>query len=454
MSALPQPLSSGEALRFQASNAQGIKAVQSGNPGLAIPHYREALEISRDPMVLMNLGDSLARCGQFAEAMDAFEEAIALNPAYDQCWYNLGVVREQTCDYEGAREAYRGALDRRVVAATLNNLANVETWLVRLEEAEDHYRAAIKHGYGDAFWNLALCLLMQGKYTEGWNLYHFRPQMRSMMDRPQLWRGESLRGKTLLVVTEQGLGDSIFALRYVPVLRAQGARLLIACDAGLKRIIEVMVSGADPALPPVMVIEKGVNATLPAMAFDYETLAMSIPGYLTPDSTGSGAAYLKALPVPMPGTSLNVGLCWNGSTAVGVPAERNIPLAALAPLAAIPGVRLVSLQKGDGVEEMASCGFTIADPMAGARDVYDTASVIASLDLVITIDTLIPHLAGALGKPTWLLNRFASCWQWGTPKYEPRLYATVQQFRQSRRGDWAPAVEQVTAALAALAVRP
>lgn len=445
-------LSSGEALRFQAANAQGIKAVQGGNPGQALPHYEEALEISRDPLVLDNYGDSLARCGRVAEAQAAFEEAIARNPGYAGAWYNLGVVREKVADYEGARVAYLGALERRVVGTTLNNLANVETWLVRLEEAEEHYWQAIKHGFNDAVWNQSLCLLMQGKYKLGWTLYGFRPQMQAMAGRPQIWRGESLRGRTLVIVTEQGLGDSIFALRYVPVLRAQGARLIIACDAGLKRLIEAMVADSDAGLPPVMVIEK-TGGSIPGMAFDYETLAMSIPGYLTPEDTGPAGAYLHALPVPMPGETLNVGLCWNGSTAVGVPAERNIALAALAPLAAIPGVRLVSLQKGDGVEEITSCGFAIDNPMPSVRDVYDTASVIASLDLVITIDTLIPHLAGALGKPTWLMNRFASCWQWGTAKHEPRLYATVQQFRQSRRGDWSPVVEQVTLALQALAAR-
>ena len=146
-----------------------------------------------------------------------------------------------------------------------------------------------------------------------------------------------------------------------------------------------------------------------------------------------------------------VGLCWNGSTVTGPPAERNIPLKMLEPLSRVPGVKLVSLQKGEAAAEMADCGFEVADAMSACRDVYDTACVIASLDLVVTVDTLIPHLAGALGKPVWLMNRWMSCWQWGTPDmpdkrcfaFDPHLYTTLSQFRQPARGEWAPVVESV-----------
>lgn len=446
MSALPQPIASSDALRFQAANAQGVKAVQSGNPGAALAYYEEALEIYDDAMVRMNYGDSLARCGRLAEARTAFERSVELNPGYDQAWYNLAVTFEKQFDFENARRCYLEAASRRVMPNTMNNLGNIDQWSVRLEESEAWYRSAIKHGYGDAIWNLSLCLLMQGKYREGWDWYAFRPQMTAMRGREQQWRGENLKGKTLVIVTEQGLGDSIFMLRYLPEMRRQGGRLIVACDPGLKRLIQAMFAELEPDLPPVMVVEKGPTGTIPIDAFDFETLAMSIPGYLSPDGVGPSAPYLKAQGVAMPG-AFNVGVCWNGSTAIGAPAERNIPLALLKPLSEIPGVRLVSLQKGDGVEELATCGFEIHDAMATVKDVYDTACVIQSLDLVVTIDTLIPHLAGALGKPTWLMNRFASCWQWGTEKHDPQLYATVQQFRQVTRGDWAPVVEQVTAAL-------
>lgn len=451
MAAVMQPPVS-DMLRYQAANAQGIKAVQAGTPGKAIAFYEEALTILRSPEVLDNLGDALARSGRLEEARAAFEESVELRADNPNAWYNLAVTLEQFMDFEGARSAYRNALACRVMPQALNNLANVEHWLVHLPEAERLYRSAIKHGYGDAIWNLSLTLLMQGKYAEGWDWYTFRPQMRDMRERSKLWRGDSVHGKRLLIVTEQGLGDSVFAMRYLPLLRRQGASLIVACDPGLKRLMQAMLEDDEPGLPPCMVLEKGPSGSLSVdqSAFDYECLMMSLPGYLSPDGTGPNGRYLKALGVAMPKT-LNVGLCWNGSTALGMPAERNIPLAALKPLSEIPGVRFVSLQKGDGVDEIAGCGFEVHDAMAGAHDVYDTACVIESLDLVITIDTLIPHLAGALGKPTWLLNRFSSCWQWGTPAFDPKLYASITQFRQAKRGDWAPVVEQVTAALRSLA---
>ncbi|HUP07671.1 MAG TPA: tetratricopeptide repeat-containing glycosyltransferase family protein [Caldimonas sp.] len=450
--AVATPIATSDALRFQAANAQGIKAVQAGTPGKAIAYYLEALEILRDPLVLDNLGDAYARSGELDKARAAFEEAISLKPDHAQAHYNLAVVHEQREDYEAARTCYRNSLACRVLPNAENNLGNVEFWLVHLEAAEACYRSAVKHGYGDAIWNLSLCLLMQGKYREAWDWYDLRPQMVAMRGRERQWRGDVLHDKTLVIVTEQGLGDSIFMLRYIPLLRRQGARLKIVCDPGLRRIIQRQLHDDDPELPPAEVLDKTATGTvaIPGDAFDYETLAMSIPGYVSPDGTGPNTPYLKAPTIPLAG-GVKVGLCWNGSTAIGAPAERNIPLKALAPLAEIPGVVLYSLQKGDGVDEIADCGFKIVDAMQGVTDVYDTATIIASLDLVITIDTLIPHLAGALGKPTWLMNRFASCWQWGTEKFDPKLYATVQQFRQPRRGDWAPVVEQVTAALRHLA---
>jgi Tfp pilus assembly protein PilF len=429
-------------MRFANASHKAIEAVQKGTPGEAIPYLEEALSISRDPAVLGNYGDALARCGRIPEAKAAFEEAIALAPHYGMAHYNLGVMHDKMDDYEASRQHYLDALECRVEATTLNNLGNACTYLLRMAEAEDAYRRAIKFGYFDALWNLSLCLMMRGKWREAWQLYEHRPQMREYRTHPMLWRGESIAGKRLLVITEQGLGDSVFMLRYIRPLRELGAQVTIACEPALTRLIQSSFPPADN-LPPVMVMDKSQQ---PHESPDYVTLAMSLPGYLSPDGVGPADPYLHAAGATM--TGFNVGICWNGSTVVGPPKERNIALKLLAPLAAIDGVRLVSLQKGNAVAEMDDCGFEIHDAMAGARDVYDTACVIASLDLVISVDTLIPHLAAALGKPVWLMNRFMSCWQWGTPEYDPSLYGgLVAQFRQPAWGEWGPVVQQVTAGL-------
>lgn len=441
-------LSGADLLRYQAANAQGIKAVEAGNPGGAIAFYEEALRIKPEPHVYSNLGDALARAGRFDDAVAAFERAIEMDPEYDQPHYNLGVVYDQRGDYAASRAHYLEALRRRVTAAALNNVANAEVRLLKPREAERHYRAAIKQGFNDARWNLSLCHMMLGKWEEAWDNYEFRPQMAEMYNRVTRWRGEDLKGKTLLVVSEQGLGDSVYVLRYVPLLRKMGASLVLVVDEPLKRLVEAMLADSEPELPPVQVIAKGAPVNV---GFHFETLAMSIPGYVTPDGCGPSAPYLKARGVRLPEGGFNVGLCWNGSTVVGHPAERNIPLKLLRPLADIEGVRLVSLQKGGGVDEIEECGFELHDAMGGVRDLYDTACVISSLDLVISVDTLIPHLAGALGKPVWLMNRYASCWQWGVPDYDPHLYSTVQIFRQHARGDWSQVVAQVAYGLARVA---
>jgi hypothetical protein len=270
---------------------------------------------------------------------------------------------------------------------------------------------------------------MQGKWSEGWNLYENRPQMRDMRQHPLVWRGEDLRGKTIMLATEQGLGDSVFAMRYLKVLKDMGARVLVQSEKTLMRLFQ--------AMPEV----DGVydRQGQPNVPFDFCSLMMSLPGYLSPNDSGPGAPYIRLPKSPAVGGK-RVGLCWNGSTVVGPPKERNMPLALLKPLAdAHPDWSFVSLQKGNAAEEAIDCGFRVFDAMEHCHDVFDTAQVIASLDLVITTDTLIPHLSGALGVETILLDRFASCWQWESAK----LYDSMTILRQKTRGKWEPVVEQL-----------
>jgi hypothetical protein len=444
----PEALSHGDLMRYQAFNGKAVKCVQDGNPGGAIPILEEALSILRDPAVLNNYGDALARCGRLNDALAAFDESIERSPTYAQAHYNRGVVLDQLDRWDDARESYLKSIASRVTAAACNNAGNACTYTLRLPEAERLYRMAIKHGWADSRWNIAMALMMQGKWREGWDQYHWRPQMADYHKHEFLWKGEDLAGKVLVVLTEQGLGDGIFALRYVAQLRSSGLKhLVIACEKTMIRLVQAMCPHEEH-LPDVTVIDR--QAMQWNQPFDYVTLAMSLPGYLTPDGTGPNAPYLKAEGVKLKG-QLTVGLCWNGSTIVGPPKERNIPLAMLKPLSEIPGVRLVSLQMGNAVDEMADCGFDIADSMTGVKDMYDTACLVASCDLVISVDTMIPHLAGALGVPCWLMNRYMSCWQWGTPDYDPVLYSTVSQFRQESPRAWDNVVERIAFGLRVVA---
>lgn len=431
-------LSAGDLLRVQGWNAKALKAVQDGAPGEALPFLEEALSVCRDAKILGNYGDALARCGRLVDAERAFLDSIEALPEYDQSYYNLGVVYERQDRLEEAQKMYEQAVARRATGAALNNLGNVYTRLLKLKDAEKSYKRAIKVGWTDARWNLALCQMMQGNWSEGWNNYENRPQMKDMAAHPQLWHGEDLRGKTIFVIHEQGLGDSIFAMRYYPVLKEMGARVLVCCEPSMMQLVKTMECVSE-------VYERSVY--LPNVPFDYCVLALSLPGYLSPDGVGPNTPYLNVAGVKSP--EFDIGLCWNGSTIVGAPGERNIPLKLLKPLSEIPGVRLISLQKGNAESEMDDCGFQIYNPMRYVKNVYDTAQIIASLDLVITIDTLIPHLAGALGKPTWLMNRWASCWQWGGDK-DPHLYSTVTQIRQREKGKWDDVVEAVVAGVEAI----
>jgi hypothetical protein len=439
----PEQLSQGDLLRYQAFNAKAIKNIQEGNPGAALPILEEALGILRDPAVLNNYGDALARSGRLEDALKAFDESISISPDYAQAHYNRGVVLDQLDRWEEGREAYLKSIASRVTGAACNNAGNDCQYTLRLAESESLYRMAIKHGWQDARWNMSLALMMQGKWREGWDWYHWRPQMNDFREHEALWKGESLKDKVLVILTEQGLGDSIYALRYLPVLRQMGlAQIVVGCEKPLIRLVQAMCP-KEAHLPDVTVIDRTTMQW--NQPFHYLTLAMSLPGYLTPDGTGPNTPYLKATGIKTPG-KLTVGLCWNGSTVVGPPKERNIPLSLLEPLLDVPGLSFVSLQKGNAVDEIEGSAFKeriSTGAIDQAKDVYDTACIVASCDIVISVDTLIPHVAGALGVPCWLMNRYMSCWQWGTPVYDPCLYSTVAQFRQEKPRDWSRVIEQI-----------
>lgn len=329
-------------------------------------------------------------------------------------------------------------------------------WAKREAQAETCLRRALElfPGYSSARFKLAYLLLRQGRYPEGWAALESRPPnlaFKQLLPAPR-WEGEDLAGKSLLVGQEGGHGDMIMFSRYLPLLRDLGAaRLGLICLPGLKRLFSTL-EGVDTVI--------AMGEPIPGPGWDHWILPASLPlrfgttadtipapiPYLRPDAARS-EAWAGRLP-PRP----RVGLVWKGNPDFMNDLDRSLPhLHALAPLAAVPGVRFVSLQKGPGQDEAAAppAGMDLFDAAPDLHDFADTAALVAQLDLVIAIDTAVAHLAGALGRPCWvLLPHYRTDWRWfETGEASPWYPGSMRLFRQGPDRDWAPVLARVAAEL-------
>jgi len=429
-----------------------------------------------DAQTLNNLGFILDDRGHPDEAEAAYRRAAQARPDFAQAHYNLGLLLQGQRRLDEAEIAYGQAvrIDPALVQAH-NNRGAVLRDLRRLDEALAAFDTAVRlrPDYADAQFNQAMCRMLLGDWCRGWAQYEWRWRIRQA-DRAQrafarpLWLGrEPLGGRTILLHAEQGLGDTLQFCRYAPQVAALGAQVILEVQPGLERLLG--------RLEGVSRVERQ-GAAPPA--FDVHTPLMSLPlalaaaGVAAPPGPGEDVrAYLSADPSLIAqwgrrlagAQDLRVGLVWAGAArpdqpiASAVDQRRSLPLAAFAPLAAIPGVRLYSLQKGAAAAqlgEVARAGWVggpIVDHTAALVDFADTAALVANLDLVISCDTSVAHLAGAMGKPVWILSRYDGCWRWGVEGETTPWYASARLFRQSTQGDWAGVIGRVAAALASLA---
>jgi hypothetical protein len=314
-------------------------------------------------------------------------------------------------------------------------------------EAVASYRQALRlrPDYADAHLDLGLALLSMGDFTAGWEEYEWRWRTRRVMRRdfaqPQ-WDGSPLNGRTLLIHAEQGLGDTVQFLRYVPLVR--DAVIILEVPPALARLVEGL-DGVKQVIP--------AGAALPG--FDLHAPLLSLPRLFrtTPETIPNRTPYLQFndpartrlwnTRTGQPG-AFRVGIAWAGSAANSNNRTRSMRLADLAPLGDTPGgVSFFSLQKGPAVQERAPARLAITDLLADTHDVRDTAALVLNMDLIISVDTFVAHLAGALGKPVWTLLSFAADWRWLRARDDCPWYPQMRLFRQSYPGDWQPVVERV-----------
>jgi len=434
-----------------------------GRPGDSLAACDAALRLRPDNAEAhANRGACLKELGQPAEGLAACDAAIRIRPDFAAAHGNRGACLNDLGRFDAALDA----IDRAI--ALEPELADVHTNrgtaldnLGRLEAALAAYDSAVSRNphSAEAHHNRALTLLRGGDLAAGFAEYRWRWQVGDVSRyRPGLqcpeWEGEPPAGKRLLIFAEQGYGDSLQFVRYVPMAAALGAAVTVLVDKPLHRLLAA-------SLPGVRVVDSlpddapfDAQAAMLCLPRLFGTTLETIPGrtpYLAADADRAAlwAARLRAI------SGRKVGLVWAGAArrhdprAATLDARRSLRLAQFAPLAAAQGVQFVSLQLGEPAAEAREppAGLRLVDWTAELGDFADTAALVAGLDLVITVDTAVAHLAGALGRPVWILSRYDGCWRWLKDRETSPWYPTARLFHQAAPGAWGPVVERVAAAL-------
>ncbi len=411
-----------------AYNNLGNVLQESGRKEQAIEAYRKALELQpNNPGAIANLGNALQLNAQFDEAIVRLRRAVQLQPDYVPGYNNLGAALWNKGLREEAIAQFRHALS--------------------LQPDDSDARLNLAHADADTRLNLAHALLAKGEYAEGWKHYEARLSLRTFQEGPSdkpRWDGSDLGGRSILLRTEQGLGDIIQFARFAPLVAARGGRVILQVPPPLVRLLENQCK-----------IDRVIsNEELPP-EFDVHFPLLSLPGLLgTTLQTLPAKPYLSSdaseverwsSRVVDNGGNLKTGLVWAGSPTNTGDKARSFPLAAMAPLAQAPGIRFFTLQKGEAAKQAMNppAGMALTHFTEELRDFADTAAFIANLDLVICCDTSVAHLAGAMGKPTWVVLSFVPDWRWLLDRSDSPWYPTIKLFRQPRAGDWQTPMEQV-----------
>jgi Flp pilus assembly protein TadD len=427
--------------------AAELLALDRGSEALACVE-QGLLHHPDDAQLLSKRGAALKDLGRIEEAIEIFRQVVRRQPGDPLGHANLGLALQDADRLDEAIASLERAvsLDPRG-ARHHSHLGLALSQRARLDDAVKSLRRAVELAPEDAELreNLGLVLLLKGDFEEGLTQYDFRHQLpRFKSQRPPIdaptWRGEPLSSKSILVYSEQGLGDTIQFVRYVPLLARLGAAVTLA---------------VQPKLIPLMSALSGVativaSQEIPQSRFDYQSALMSLPrGFgTTIANIPTDVPYLRAAE-PLTARwrerigehGFKIGISWQGNPSYRDDRHRSLPLYEFAPLAAIPGVRLISLQKGFGTEQIADVDFgariEMLDGVDEAGAFVDTAAVMMALDLVISSDTAVPHLAGALARPVYVALGRIPDWRWLLDRDDCPWYPTARLFRQKSDGGWA-----------------
>lgn len=397
-----------------------------------------------------NLGTLLTKLGRFDEAVDALNHAVGLQPNLAQLHANLSNALRESWKLDDAVAAAKRALELNPeLAEVYSGLGAALLSLGRFVEAADACRAAIqrKNDLPGAHLTLGLAELVQGNLERGWPEYEWRMRHVDLLPPRQtsfpVWDGNRLDGKTIVLFSEQGFGDAIQFARYVPMVAALGGRVILECPAAVLPLFRGF-PGVDQLVAWGMPLPAcDVQCALASLPGRFKTTVQSIPAaipYLAADEN-IAASWRKRIEPSK--DILQVGLAWAGRPENRNDRNRSIQLENLAQLGGVADVQFHSLQ----TNRTTTPPFAMSDWSELLKDFGETAGLIANLDLVISVDTAVAHLAGAMGKPVWVLLPFPPDWRWLLDRADSPWYPTMRLFRQKERGDWGPVIQGVAKAL-------
>ncbi len=396
----------------------------------AVTAYRNSLKLQpKFPIALNNMGNSLRYTGEYEEADSCFQKAIDLNPNYLNAYKNRGTLHVWTGGIEKGLAYYEQALK------------------INPNEAELHR-------------NLGVIYLLQGRFEEGWREYRWRWKVGDLhrpLTHVPVWDGSDLRGKSIVLTAEQGLGDTLNFVRYTKLLRELGAQTTMYCQTPLMALLQ-----SSPEVGSVY-----PNSLQLDRQFDFQASLLDVADLLKTDleSIPGDSPYLQANPglvsywkprLPNAERKLRVGINWQGNPDHQADIFRSVPLQCFEVLAETEEVQLISLQAGYGTEQLRSWRGknpieTLGDNIDKSSGAFmDTAAILHQLDLVITSDTAIAHLAGALNIPTWIALGYVPDWRWLLDREDSPWYPSVKLFRQSEIGQWDEVLSRIAEQLPSL----
>jgi len=463
----------------EAYNNMAMGLQSQGRCSQAVEYYRRAAGLAPDcAEIHFNLANALRSEGRLDEAFSSYKKALELRGDYAEAHNNLAITLREQGKFEQAIDCYENAIRANPgCAAFHNNLASLLQRRGRIGEAiancekavsidpnsaEAHYNLGsalrdagrcdeaivqndlairLRPEYAEAHWNQAIAYLLNGDFKEGWKQYEWRRKTNWHVSayphkhRKPRWDGKSFAGKRLLVHCEQGIGDCIQLVRYLPLVKAQGGTVVFEAWKSLHGLLKGF-NGIDE------LAELSFNRET-QVRFDAHVSIMDLPELFgtTEQTIPNSVPYIHACPIKsakwnrdLAGPDLKVGIVWAGSARHTNDHNRSCSLEPFLPLSQIEGVRLYGLQKGEPARQAQESQLTnLGEQFA---DFTDAAAAIDNLDLIISVDTAVLHLAGAMGKPVWALLAFAPDWRWMLKRADSPWYPTMRLFRQQKWGDW------------------
>ena len=393
----------------------------------ALHGYQRCIELLPDAAQAYNqLGISFARANRHQTADKCFERAIELNPNLAFAYNNRGLLQKSLGNYSTATKLYEQA--------------------VKLDPK-----------YANAHWNMALTLLLTGNFTRGWQEFTWRSQAKldaildSQKQNKTLWNGSPFRNKQLLIRYEQGFGDNIQCIRYIPEVKKLGGTVIVETHSLLMDLFK--------QIPEIDVLTEASADGTAQVEYDISAFIMDLPGIFktTLNNIPADIPYLYAdiektnlWQKNLHENSFKIGIIWAGSPKHTNDMNRSCSLALFEPLSQIPGIKLFSLQKGKAADQLTQINWPVKNLAPKLYDFTDTAALIESLDLIISVDTACLHLAGALGKPAWGIIPFVPDWRWLTERDSSPWYPSIRLFRQPQDHNWRVVFNQIAQQLKTL----